>query len=175
MKAGRYVEAKYMSDFLNSEMVAKIRSMVNKGCTKYRINPDDREDILQDIYVRVLEKEKSIMLADDKVQYVNRLIDNFICTRSKKQSKRARTHTNTEVDVPDTRGMDITDILTLDDLHKYLTPTEVKIYEGYRQGYTLQDISDQLNMTKVNVKVSMHRIIKRLRTVTGDPGKVSNK
>jgi RNA polymerase sigma factor (sigma-70 family) len=155
-----------MSEILTDARIKEVAKMVSKGCLKYRIPIDDREDILQDVYVRILEREELILRSLDRTDYINQLIDNFICNKVNQVKTRDKYHDHAELpDVEDDRSTDIIDRLALDQLRDHLTPTEQKIYDGYRAGIKPSDIGEELNLSAKNVSVSMSRIVKKLQAL----------
>jgi RNA polymerase sigma factor (sigma-70 family) len=151
------------------DQINQHRGILYKIARIYVDDPDDREDLVQEMTYQVWRSYDSFKSQSLFSTYLYRICLNTAILSFKKEKRRSSTEQSffleSENVLKDEENKKELQLSQIYNAFKYLTDIEKAILFQYLEGLPQSDISKNLGLSEVNVRVRFHRIKEKIKSI----------
>ncbi len=144
-----------MNNYNLNVLINEKRSLLNHFAAKFTADPDEKEDLIQETWIRALKSIDNIMKHTyinkyRKAKRVTEIQDNYIALESTNTSELNK-------GINKFMAEDIEKAMTS------LTPENYEIFRLFLDGYKYHEIASYFNMPEGTIKTRIHMVRKKLQ------------
>ncbi|KKO89669.1 hypothetical protein AAW12_18835 [Sphingobacterium sp. Ag1] len=157
-----------MTNYDLSVLIEEKRSLLYHFSTKFTTDPDEREDLIQETWIRALKSLDEFINQPKLMSWLYVIMKHAYINKYRK-TKRINDIEEIYVDLESTNRItynSCVDRFVADDIQtamRSLTEENYEIFRLYTEGYKYQEIGSYFNMPEGTVKTRVHTIRKKLK------------